>query len=199
MAFVLHKTLKVYSPISLRCTAKVSELLENGQRNRDFIFKNFFHEEVARICNIQTGGSNRQDNLAWFYTRDGNYSVRSGYWVARELKEVQLPYKTLLTGSASKEDKAGWRKCIWNIRVPNKFKLFLWRACSNIFPCAYNFNHRRIALSIQLDALFVILRIKQSCMVYGAVRLQKLFGKNLLSLTTAVTRLSAVLKIWCVM
>lgn len=66
MAFLLYKTSKVHSPISQRCTAKVSELLlENGQWNRDFIFKNFFHEEVARICNIQTGGCNRQDKLAF--------------------------------------------------------------------------------------------------------------------------------------
>lgn len=31
--------------------------------------------------------------------------------------------------------KDEWWKGIWKLHVPNKFCLFLWRACSDILPC----------------------------------------------------------------
>ena len=36
-----------------------------------------------------------------------------------------------------------WRK-IWNLHIPNKIKLFTWRACQDILPTKDNLYHRHV-------------------------------------------------------
>lgn len=36
-----------------------------------------------------------------------------------------------------------WRQ-VWNLHIPNKIKLFTWRACKNILPTKANLYHRHV-------------------------------------------------------
>ena len=37
-------------------------------------------------------------------------------------------------------------KAIWNLRVPNKIKVFSWRACRSILPTRVNLSKKRIVV-----------------------------------------------------
>lgn len=55
--------------------------------------------------------------------RNGCYSVKSGYMVARSLKEDVV----IKDPSTSNQIPKSLWKCIWNIAVPPKIQQFLWR------------------------------------------------------------------------
>ena len=99
----------------------------------------FHREDAEAICRIPLSHRQVPDSLYWLHTKDGVYSCKSGYQVARRLL---------------RED--GWTKCssgpngmqvwskLWHLRVPNKIKVFGWRACQEILPTRVNLAKRRI-------------------------------------------------------
>nr|POE75356.1 putative ribonuclease h protein [Quercus suber] len=78
------------------------------------------------------------DCLIWPRNKDGTYSVRTGY---------QLLYEREMMDKASVSDTANnklfWKR-IWKMRVPNKIKIFLWRACSEALPTRANLFKRKV-------------------------------------------------------
>ena len=75
----------------------------------------------------------------WTFTKSGEYTVKSGYHVARQVqKEVNW-------AECSNRAMGGaiW-KVQWKLKVPNKIKVFGWRACRNILPTRVNLVHKKI-------------------------------------------------------
>lgn len=82
------------------------------------------------------GKNSCKDMLAWYYSKDGIYSVKSRYRAAKDLsKSIQNRRGRLLVGESSGENNFNWFNCVWSFNVQNKIKLFIWHACSNILPC----------------------------------------------------------------
>jgi hypothetical protein len=48
-------------------------------------------------------------------------------------------------GSTSSATSNFW-KILWNMKVPNSVKMFLWRACHNIIPTKVNLQKRGIVM-----------------------------------------------------
>ena len=71
-----------------------------------------------------------QDSLVWLFTKKGSYSVKSGYHVAKLLKMAESSSGET---SVQRASTSLWLR-VWKARVPNKVKLFSWRACQNILP-----------------------------------------------------------------
>ena len=93
---------------------------------------NFLPFEAKQIKSIPLGLTNQLDILYWPGSRDGSYSVSTGYkWLcAKENKEV---------ASTSNSDKThGFWKQMWKADVPGKIKHFTWKACSNAMPMRKN-------------------------------------------------------------
>ncbi|OMO95972.1 reverse transcriptase [Corchorus olitorius] len=98
----------------------------------------FNQNEVKAIKKIPIGSEQVPDRITWHFTRDGNYSVKSGY-------------KLLASETIQEEDNAQssngmqycrtWRK-IWKLNVATKLQNFLWRACRNIIPTKENLVKR---------------------------------------------------------
>ena len=40
---------------------------------------------------------------------------------------------------------SGWWNSFWKLKLPNKIKVFVWRACKNILPTFGNLHKRKIA------------------------------------------------------
>ena len=76
----------------------------------------FLPEEAAIIKAIQLSLFDRDDFPVWPYTRDGVFSVKSGYHLLMEQDEPEL-FDIPNGGVNSKVWKA-----IWHMRVPNKVK-----------------------------------------------------------------------------
>lgn len=72
----------------------------------------------------------------WYFDRKREYSVKSGYYVARGWKNIT---RTAIYTSSSHQ----W-SLIWNLKVPPKVRIFLWRALSDLFPNISNLMLKRV-------------------------------------------------------
>lgn len=91
-----------------------------GRWNRELIKKKFLNEDYKAIMSISLSLSPKKDTLTWFYDPNGVHSIKSGYHVATYNKEEY-------TALASSEEPLWW-KTLCNLDLPDKIKLFLWRA-----------------------------------------------------------------------
>ncbi|KAL0346378.1 UNVERIFIED_CONTAM: putative mitochondrial protein, partial [Sesamum calycinum] len=75
------------------------------------------------------------DLLVWHYSKDGSFSVRSAYHLALSLEDNP-------SSSSLAEGEVSWWRKVWQARVPNKVKVFVWRACVNALPTEMNLKKR---------------------------------------------------------
>ncbi|KAK6164611.1 hypothetical protein DH2020_001475 [Rehmannia glutinosa] len=89
----------------------------------------FNTQEVAAIRSIPLVSTMRRDKILWYYTKNGIYSVQSGYRVAKQDQGFSCA-----TTSSSGTDAKIWR-WMWRSEVPPpKIKIFLWKCLKNILP-----------------------------------------------------------------
>jgi hypothetical protein len=117
------------SPVSIiSLEAKVSELLDVDTNwwNVNLVKEIFMVEEADANCSIPVCPWAGEDRWFWSYTNTSEYSIRSGYHLAKERFEVDK-------GSCSNRDRNKTLWCdLWNIQIPNAIKIFLWKACTGI-------------------------------------------------------------------
>ncbi|KAK4588082.1 hypothetical protein RGQ29_019178 [Quercus rubra] len=89
-----------------------------------------FHREDAKaICKIHLSHRQVSNSVVWLHNRKGVYSVRSRYYLERRVMQKE-------DWAESSRGPGGlqiWKK-LWKLRVPNKIKVFGWRACHKILP-----------------------------------------------------------------
>lgn len=79
-----------YDPPYIPNIVFVSDLrLGNGDWNKEFLDMLSNKRDEDRIIAIPVGSLENQDEIIWFLSMDGNYSVRSGYREA--IKELDFP------------------------------------------------------------------------------------------------------------
>ena len=81
-----------------------------------------------------------QDAVVWSGSKKGNYTVKSRYYVAKQLR---MEESNLGESSRQGMNGAFWSR-IWQANVPNKIKKISWRACLNILPTQANLARRRV-------------------------------------------------------
>ena len=77
------------------------------------------------------------DSLFWPFTQRGEYSCESGYRFLKEENEIGL------VDNQAEDEKALW-KGNWSLHLPNKVKIFMWRACRELLPSKANLVRRNI-------------------------------------------------------
>lgn len=87
---------------------------------------------VAEIQLIKLDATADRDKLIWKENKKGVFSVRSAYRVAIHMRQMEQ-----VEHSLAQRDKSLWNR-IWQLQVPPKIKMFVWRACSNILPTRTN-------------------------------------------------------------
>ncbi|EEC84864.1 hypothetical protein OsI_31997 [Oryza sativa Indica Group] len=95
-------------------------------------------EEILRI---QTSMRQDEDFLAWHPDKMGRFSVRSAYKLAMSLANMD-------ESSSSSDDKS--RKMwdlIWKCEVPQKVKIFMWKAATNSLATMENKKRRKLEQS----------------------------------------------------
>ena len=130
---------KILSPvIDGQADARVYSLINHHSLcwKEDEIDRCFISEEVALIKAIPLSLFNREDVPYWPHTRDGVFSVRSGYQLCLDLAETEA------ANSTSAEDTTAVWKAIWRLQVPNRVKNLLWRAGNNSSPTRANLVRR---------------------------------------------------------
>ena len=119
----------------------VSELINlelNAWRYEDI--RTIFHsDEVDAICQIPLSRRCVVDTMIWLHNPWGVFTVKSSYHVARRTISKAAQVGTSRGCTA----KQVW-DALWKLRIPNKFKVFAWRACHDILPTAVNLTRRRV-------------------------------------------------------
>ena len=102
------------------------------------IMSTFHREDAEAIYRIPLSQRDVSDSIIWLYNKNGKFSVKSAYNVARRIQ-----------GSGdveSSRDCAGKKiwPVLWKLRILNKIKVFGWRACHDILPKCFNLSRQKI-------------------------------------------------------
>ena len=129
---------------------KVSELLLPDGTGWDVAKLNetFFEVDVNDILKIPVGRAGTDDYLAWNYTKNGIFSVRSAY---------HLKYQNTLaasdrpSSSLSVDEHRGWL-ALWAADVPSKVKVHCWRLAQNGLAIGEELRRRQIKEGVRCIA-----------------------------------------------
>jgi hypothetical protein len=101
----------------------------------------FGEVDVHRILQISLHRQGFDDFIAWDATSHGRYTVRSGYYLQwRHKFGASAAQLTLLGQSAI---NPVW-KSLWQLKIPSKVKIFIWRALHGILPLKSILYNRHI-------------------------------------------------------
>ena len=123
--------------------ATVDQLLDNESRwwNTNLVDTIFIPLEAQQIKSIPVCHSTQKDFLFWPLSRTDMYQVRSRYHLLCNLYKNDVASSSDTTGQ-----KNFWNR-LWKLNIPNKVKIFLWRACTDSIPTMLNLHKRRIVPS----------------------------------------------------
>ncbi|XP_050217472.1 uncharacterized protein LOC126668311 [Mercurialis annua] len=107
----------------------IASLINPITRNwkSELIMEMFDREDATKILALPLPYWPHEDKLIWQYSPDGNYTVKSGYFIA--LNNGFRGYQSLIPHLA----KSDW-KMLWKLPVPNKIKVFVWRCIHDGLP-----------------------------------------------------------------
>ena len=86
--------------------------------------------ELNAINGTHIGGSFSEDRLIWEATKNGHYTVKSGYFWAHARATPPLPR---LPTSPSAVPTRIW-KLVWSLNAPAKIRHFMWRSLHCALP-----------------------------------------------------------------
>lgn len=142
----------------------IGDLMEGDQPkwNVNMLKNNL--SSASAIEAIQTPISRSMVNaeIYWPHTKDGIYNVKSGY---RRIQEINTHIHSGPTSSRVATSEM-WN-LLWKIKVPEKIKQFLWRACHNTLATKGNLATKKEFLTL-IYVLFVTntQRLWRTCYFY---------------------------------
>lgn len=103
------------------------------------IAQTFWPVDVHNILQVPFGAPDTADKLVWAFSKSGQFTVRSCYHNLISGKARMAMASSSLVGSASPE----W-DWIWELRIPPKVRMFIWRACHEILPTRVGLMRRHV-------------------------------------------------------
>ena len=105
----------------------VSCLFDQSTRqwHTDLVDGIFVEEDAELIKKIPLSRTVKEDVLYWPYSSNGEYSCKTGYRFLKEEAELMDTERV-----PPLREKKLW-KTIWAMRVSQKVKTFIWKACHN--------------------------------------------------------------------
>ncbi|GKV08912.1 hypothetical protein SLEP1_g20481 [Rubroshorea leprosula] len=129
----------VQSPRPLSCTLHyVADLIDEATHTwkQDLILCTFNPSEAALILSIPLSWTRRNDGWTWNFTRNGVFSVRTGYHRALEMESSRI-------GPSGSSGSVGGGR-LWRIDVPETVRLLIWQAYRGVLPTKDNLHRRRV-------------------------------------------------------
>ncbi|CAI9769985.1 unnamed protein product [Fraxinus pennsylvanica] len=123
----------------------VSELITYRGWNHGLLEECFNPVDSEAIRSIPLGKLPTPDQLIWRHSEDGEYCVKSGYWLAYTIKTPGLEV------SSSYNSYAKWWKFLWALNIRPKVRAFMYRAFNNIIPALFNLTRRHVPISPVCD------------------------------------------------
>ncbi|KAK8505002.1 hypothetical protein V6N12_032960 [Hibiscus sabdariffa] len=105
------------------------------------LLQSIFPQDIADCIQcIPLASSKPRDELIWRYENTGTYSPKNGYKLLLELNLTQYPrfseaYTSLLSS---------FYTTLWDLSMPAKCKIFIWRLMHNFLPTFANLQHHKL-------------------------------------------------------
>lgn len=104
--------------------------LEEESWDEELIKAIFWEEDYEDILQIPVAAHGIVDIRVWNQSSNGYYTVRSAYYLAREMNLEKFQSST---GQSSSPVGRSWN-WVWSLKLPNKLKVFLWSVLNNSLP-----------------------------------------------------------------
>jgi hypothetical protein len=91
-----------------------------------------------QISSIPPSCTNRKDTLIWRVSKNGRFTVRSAYFLQKDLMKRGMAESSRTGGHTTI-----WKK-VWALPIPNTEKKNLWRALNDILPTKDNLRRKKI-------------------------------------------------------
>ena len=140
-----ESTRKLATPRRSCLLTRVNQLIDpvTGEWDEQLICDNFWPEDAAEILRIPIN-VHMEDWPAWHFDPKGLCSVKSAYKVAVTRRDALTGRDGSTSGNPNGGgDEFKWHK-IWQLKVPNKVKMFVWRLAHNSLPVRRNVANRGI-------------------------------------------------------
>lgn len=127
----------------------VADFITGGRWNTSKLKDHVSAKAISDIISIPLSFTDAHDRLVWHYTSKGNYTVKSGYYVALKLDKEGLLKADLSSHQATSSlvpSQSFWNQ-IWSISAQPKLKNFMWRICSNALATQENLFWRNCSHS----------------------------------------------------
>uniref|UniRef100_A0A803LV44 Reverse transcriptase zinc-binding domain-containing protein n=1 Tax=Chenopodium quinoa TaxID=63459 RepID=A0A803LV44_CHEQI len=108
-----------------------------GEWNADVVRSVFSGTDAQILLNMPLSRHWPSDNLYYSFAKNGEYSVKSGYWLAK-LGSIDMNEET-----ENGVSNTGW-KGIWSLQGPSKLKFFVWKAYKGSLAVKERLRHRHI-------------------------------------------------------
>ncbi|XP_058183909.1 uncharacterized protein LOC131301564 [Rhododendron vialii] len=95
--------------------------------------------EVQEVCKIPISYVNFSDCVIWRHTKNGEFSVKSGY-AQRRMRNLTL--KPATPSCSFIPSEVMWKK-LWSIPTAPKVRMFMWKAAQNWVACRENLFCRK--------------------------------------------------------
>ena len=95
-------------------------------------------EDIPLIRSLAISSSHRRDTFCWSYTRNGQYSVKSGYWVAQNLLKMAEAHE-ILEPSITKLQAFAWK-----LKAPTKICHLIWQLLTGHVAVTRNLVRRNM-------------------------------------------------------
>lgn len=115
--------------------------------NESLVRQYIHQEDRSLLYLLRPSLTGFQDNISWIHTKDGNYYVKSGYYVQRHQSIIGNMHNENTNSHNLFQD-------IWKFNVMPKVKHFWWKSLHNALPVADNLKKRN-------------LRVDNSCKMCG--------------------------------
>lgn len=125
----------------------VSDLIDEGlvSWNREILQEFFTLFDAETILNIPLSTRRQNDFWAWHFEKTGIFSVRLAYRMLVARREMEVNCRDNVAGRSNlKEVEKEW-STLWQVRVPSKIRVFLWRLAKHSLPSADVLFHRNMA------------------------------------------------------
>ena len=139
---------KIVSPIqNMDIGIKVCQFMdqENGVWKEELLDQCLLDFEAAEVRKMALCRTQQCDILTWPFNADGKYTVKSGYQSLLAKIHRQQP------GPSSSDSLKPLWQAIWQLKVPDKVKSLVWRACQNSLPTKMNLVKRRLIMDDKCD------------------------------------------------
>ncbi|KAF5442204.1 hypothetical protein F2P56_034891 [Juglans regia] len=124
----------------------VDELI--GWWDMDKIRSLFNPNVIIDLLKIVLGPGTVADRWIWEHERNGQFSIKTCYhFIVDKMRGVQAE-------SSNMQGQQGLWKALWKMAVPNKIKIFAWRACKDGLPTNENLMKKQVVTEVHCDVCF---------------------------------------------